>query len=133
MLTCTTQTAAFSGTIGPGSTAFVATGVTGNIAIGQEILTGAGVSAGTTIASGSLVSTTFTGTVNNSQTVGPVSMTSGTVIPNGAGFLVGCFDTTHSYSVGSGGIGNQLDLQTVTVGSNATLVYLKAGAVVTSP
>ena len=76
--------ATFSGTIGPSSTALAVTGVTGTIAVGQ-IVTGAGVTNGTTIVSGSGSSWV----VSASQTVGPVAMTANT--PNGAPGTMGAY------------------------------------------
>lgn len=65
------EPASFTGTIS--GTALTVSGVTGTIKIGQNIVSGGGVTAGTFIVSGSGTSWV----VNNSQSVGPEAMVSG--------------------------------------------------------
>jgi hypothetical protein len=116
--------ASFTGTITTATTLTVSA-VTGTIRIGQ-LVTGAGVTANTTITGGSGTVWTITSSAN----VGPIAMTTGDVITVAGALVFGCRDSVNSYSAVTSGL---LDFSTVPVGANTAMVWHKTAAVVTVP
>jgi hypothetical protein len=116
--------ASFTGTITTATTLTVSA-VTGTIRIGQ-LVTGAGVTANTTITGGSGTVWTITSSAN----VGPIAMTTGDAITVAGVPTFGCRDSVNSYSAVISGL---LDFSTVPVGANTAMVWHKTAAVVTVP